>query len=54
MNKKEYCTNKETEKALKISSCDLMHLRVKGALSFTKKGNAFLYKKDDIEKLKQS
>jgi hypothetical protein len=36
-------TSKEVQKLLKISGCDLMHLRVSGKLKFKKQGNAFLY-----------
>lgn len=40
-----YLSSKQTMKELKISSCDLMHLRVTGKLIYTKKGNAYFYKK---------
>jgi len=33
----------DVRKELNIDSCDLMHLRVDGELSFKKEGNAFLY-----------
>jgi len=36
----EYLNSKETMKKLKISSCELMHLRTKGKLKFIKKGNS--------------
>ena len=36
-------TSKEAQRLLKISGCELMHLRVSGKLKFKKKGNAFLY-----------
>lgn len=55
-NKKERIGNrlksKEVEKELKISSCDLMHLRDAGQLNYVKNGNAFLYSINDVEKLK--
>jgi hypothetical protein len=38
-----WLTSKETQKHLKISGCELMHLRVSGKLTFKKKGNAYLY-----------
>jgi len=47
----KYLNSKETEKKLKISSCELMHIRVQGKLKYIKKGNAFLYNTNDIEKL---
>ncbi len=33
----------EARKSLKISDCDLAHLRNEGKLIFKKRGNAFLY-----------
>ncbi len=45
---KDWLKSKEVEKALKISSCDLMHLRTSGKLRFTKKGNAYLYAAKDV------
>ncbi len=44
-------TSKETQKLLKISGCELMHLRVSGKLTFKKQGNAYLYQ---ISELNQS
>jgi len=44
-----YSSSKEAKKKLKISSCDLMHLRTQGKIRYTKNGNAFLYNNDDIE-----
>ncbi len=44
-------TSKETQKLLKISGCELMHLRVGGKLIFKKQGNAYLYQ---ISELNQS
>ena len=48
----DWLKSKEVEKELKISSCDLMHLRVSGKLSFMKNGNSFLYNINDVENLK--
>ncbi|WP_430410857.1 hypothetical protein [Kordia sp.] len=45
-----FLNSKETMKELKISSCELMHLRQDGKIKFVKKGNAFLYDKKDIIK----
>ena len=36
-------TSKETQKLLKVSWCELMHLRVSGKLIFKKQGNAYYY-----------
>ena len=43
-NNSEYLSSKEAMKVLKVSSCDLMHLRESGKLKFIKKGNAYFYK----------
>lgn len=48
----DWLKSKEVEKELKISSCDLMHLRLAGKLNFTKNGNSFLYSNNDVEKIK--
>lgn len=42
-NDKSWLTSKEVEKELKISSCDLAHLRQEGKLEFIKKGDSYLY-----------
>ncbi len=46
MNNKDenYLSSKEMMKELKVSSCELMHLRVEGKLDYVKKGNAYFYK----------
>jgi hypothetical protein len=41
-------SSEEARKLLKVSSCDLMHLRTAGKLAYTKKGNAFLYHQSAI------
>ena len=48
---KEVLKSKEVQKVLKIRACDLMHFREAGKIRFEKKGNAFLYNKEDIDKL---
>ena len=48
---KRYISSKEARITLKISSCELMHLRTEGKLSFIKKGNAYLYKLEDVNQL---
>lgn len=45
-------TSKETKVELKVQDCDLAHIRNTGKLQFTKKGNAYLYSKESIERLK--
>ena len=49
-----YLTSKEAKAALKIQDCDLAHIRNAGKLDFIKKGNAFLYLKQSIDKLKSN
>ena len=44
--------SKEVKKELKISDCDLAHLRQNGFLGFTKQGNTFLYNSNDVIKIK--
>lgn len=38
-----YFSSNEMKKLLKISDCELMHLRTAGKLQFQQRGNAFLY-----------
>lgn len=40
---KAWLSSKEAQKALKVSSCELMHLRVVGKLPYKKQGNAYFY-----------
>ena len=42
--------SKEAKKLLKISDCELAHIRISGKLNFYKKGNSFLYALNSIEK----
>lgn len=51
-----WLTSKETQKHLKISGCELMHLRVSGKLIFKKKGNAYYYQinQSQVDKRPQS
>lgn len=46
----EWLKSKEVMKTLKISACDVMHLREEGKLKFTKQGNAFLYSAESVLK----
>lgn len=48
----QFLTSKEAKVELKVQDCDLAHIRNAGKLQFTKKGNAFLYSKESVEKLK--
>ena len=38
-----WLSSKETQKLLKVSGCQLMHLRINGELTFKKQGNAYYY-----------
>ena len=49
----EWLNSKETARALRISGCHLMHLRVEGRLRWKKEGNAFFYLATDVEKAKR-
>jgi len=49
-----WLTSAEARKQLRLSTCDLAHIRVAGHLRFTKSGNAFLYDRSDCEKLAES
>jgi hypothetical protein len=44
----EWMTSAEVQKTARITSCHLMHLREEGKLRFRKKGNAFLYWREDV------
>jgi hypothetical protein len=48
----QFLTSKEAKAELKVQDCDLAHIRNAGKLQFTKKGNAFLYSKESVKKLK--
>ncbi len=47
----KYYSSIESMKLLKISACHLSHVRAENKIRFIKKGNAFLYLKEDVEKL---
>ena len=51
-NANTWLSSKEAIKELKISDCDLMHLRTAGKLEFRKEKNAFFYSVNDIVKIK--
>lgn len=48
----QFLTSKEAKVELKVQDCVLAHIRNAGKLQFTKKGNAYLYSKESIERLK--
>lgn len=41
--KSRWLSSIDTKKALRISSCELMHMRERGELKFEKRGNAYFY-----------
>jgi hypothetical protein len=43
MESKKWLTAKEVKTPLKISDCELMHLRLEGKIEFKKEGRSFLY-----------
>ena len=45
IDKNKYLSSKEAMKVVKVSSCDLMHMREAGKLKYIKKGNAYYYEK---------
>jgi hypothetical protein len=47
-----WLSSKDAQKSTKIKSCDLMHFRLQGKLKFEKRGNAYFYTKESLEKIK--
>lgn len=41
---KDWLSSKDIKKQLKLSGCELMHLRERGELEYKRVGNAFFYK----------
>lgn len=52
-NKSRFLRSKEVQNKLKVRTCDIMHLREAGKIRYEKKGNAYLYFEEDVEKLKK-
>lgn len=50
----EWFSSNQAREKLRISGCELMHLREGGKLRFKKQGNAFLYSSQDVERQSQS
>ena len=48
-----WLTSDSARKALRVGTCELMHLRVGGQLRFRKRGNAYLYHPGDIAAQRQ-
>ncbi|MEO8498786.1 MAG: helix-turn-helix domain-containing protein [Planctomycetota bacterium] len=49
-----WLTSAQVRKRLKISTCDLAHLRQGGKLRSRKQGNAYLYRPDDVDEFSQA
>lgn len=47
----QWLKSREARQVLRVSDCELAHLRQAGKLRFMKRGNAFLYDAADCEKL---
>jgi hypothetical protein len=50
----DWLDSKEARKALKVSACDLSHIREAGKLRYRKDGNAYGYLKEDVQNLKKA
>jgi len=48
-----WLTSAEVRKVLRISTCDLAHLREGGALRAERRGSAYFYAKQDVESLRR-
>ena len=44
----DWVNSREARRLLRVSTCELMHLREMGHLRSIKSGNAFLYRREDI------
>ena len=53
-DEKKWLSSKDAVKKAKIKDCDLMHYRVQGKLEFEKRGNAYFYSDESIQKIKKS
>jgi hypothetical protein len=51
-NDKNWLNSTEVRKVLRISTCDLAHLRAGGAIRAEKRGNAYHYVGEDVEALR--
>ena len=51
-NDEEWLTSVDVRKVLKISTCDLAHLREDGNIRAEKRGNAYYYAGKDVEGLR--
>jgi hypothetical protein len=49
---KTWLSSTEVKRKTKIKGCDLMHYRLQGKLEFEKRGNAYFYSKESLNKIK--
>lgn len=52
MLEKKWLSSKEVKQKSKIRGCDLMHYRIQGKLEFEKRGNAYFYSEESLNKIK--
>jgi hypothetical protein len=52
--KVEWLDSKAARKILRVSTCELSHLREAGHIQFQKRGNAYLYSSRDVNLISQS
>jgi hypothetical protein len=50
----DWLDSKEARKQLKVSACDLSHIREAGKLRFRKDRNAYRYLKKDVQDLNKA
>ena len=50
----KWLTSGEVRKALRISTCDLAHMREQGVVRAIKRGNAYLYLGEDVARARTS
>lgn len=53
LSRDAHLNSAKTCKELRVSSCELSHLREAGELPYQKIGNAFLYAYDGVQKFKK-
>lgn len=51
---RKWMTSAEVRKILKVSTCDLAHLREEGRIRAEKRGNAYYYAASDVDALRKS
>jgi len=51
---REWLKSQEVRRLLRISTCQLAHLRHEGKLKFRKVGNAYLYAAADVDRVCRS